>query len=201
MGQAGQPQVEFVSSAALTTLMRVAGTLGFIVFTWLGARVYVPLEPYGIPMTLQTLSVVLSALCLGPRYGVVAMAGYVLVGAIGAPVFSEGNSGVGVLIGQTGGYLVGFILSQPVITWFVRGPDGACRGWLGLILGVVVGNLVIFMIGVPWLYFVRVMVEPTTVWDSIHGGMVVFLPGMAVKSILAVLIGRVAAPWASRRIW
>jgi len=39
------------------------------------------------------------------------------------------------------------------------------------------------------------------VWDSIHGGMVVFLPGMAVKSILAVLIGRVAAPWASRRIW
>jgi biotin transport system substrate-specific component len=201
MSEAGQRHVELVDDAAHSTVLRIVGVLGFILFISVCAQVKVPLPPFGVPQTLQTLAVVLSALCLGPRYGVVAMAGYVLIGVLGAPVFADGNAGMGVLVGQTGGYLVGFILSQPVITWFVRGRDGSCRGWLGLVLGVVVGHAIVFAIGVPWLYFVWLLEEPVTVWKAVRGGMIIFLPGLVVKCVLAVLIGRIAAPWASRRIW
>lgn len=179
----------------------MAGALLFVLLTGLGANIAVPIPPFGVPMTLQTLMVVLAAMCLGPRVGMASMGAYLLAGAIGAPLFSDWSSGWGVLVGATGGYLVGFIACQPVVTWFVRAKDGSVRGWLGLVLGVVAGHLVIFVFGVPWLYAVWSRVEPISMWDALYGGMIVFLPSMVVKCVLAVLIGRVAAPWASRRVW
>jgi len=184
-----------------TLLLRAGGMLLVVLSMWFGAHVAIPVPPFGVPQTLQTLVVICSALCLGPRFGTAAMAAYVLAGALGAPIFADDASGMAVLLGQTGGYLIGFIASQPVITWFVLGRDGRVRGWLGLILGVVAGHLVVFAFGVPWLWAVRWLDEPLSLSAAIYGGMVVFLPGMVVKCVLAVLIGRVAAPWASRRVW
>lgn len=194
-----RPRVDLMTDRAF---WRAAGVTLFLNLMWLSTLLPgIPLPPFGVPQTLQTLVVVLAALSLGPRFGALAMGLYVLVGAIGAPIFADGNAGWLVLTGQTGGYLVGFILSQPVITWFVRDRDGHARGWGGLLLGVVVGHLVIFAVGVPWLYLVRASVEPLAIKDAIFGGMVVFLPGMIVKCALAVAIGRLVAPWAARRIW
>lgn len=82
----------------------------------------VPLGP--IPLTLQTLGVALTGLCLGPWRGFAAMALYVAVGAAGLPVFSGGAAGLGVLIGPTGGYLLSFPLAAMtggfVARWAVR---------------------------------------------------------------------------------
>lgn len=81
-----------------------------------------PLGP--IPMTLQTLGVALTGLCLGPWRGFAAMALYVAVGAAGLPVFSGGAAGLGVIIGPTGGYLLSFPLAALVggfvARWAVR---------------------------------------------------------------------------------
>ncbi len=65
--------------------------------------------PSGVPVTLQTLAVALAGYCLGIKRGVPAVLAYLMLGLVGAPVFSGFNSGVAVLVGKTGGFIVGFI--------------------------------------------------------------------------------------------
>jgi len=192
-----------ISDSAGRLALGLTGAGLFTMLTAHAAQISIPMAPLGVPLTLQTLAVVLAALCLGPRYGTLSMGLYVLAGALGAPVFSEHGAGFAILAGQTGGYLLGFILAQPVITWFVRGPDGHVRGWLGLSGGVICGHLLIFAVGVPWLYVVRRLtdVPDLSAWGAIYGGMVIFLPGMVLKSAAAVIVGWLVAPWAARRIW
>lgn len=179
----------------------------FMLLTAIAAQIKVPMPPFGVPQTLQTLVVILAALHLGPRWGWMSMVLYVVIGLAGAPIFADGASGVAVLLGQTGGYLVGFVLSQPVIAWCVRRRDGSARGWLGIVLASVLGHLVVFAVGVPWLYVVRTIGaehganEPLTPWNAVYGGMVIFLPGMVIKCLIAMLIARAALPWAMKRVW
>jgi len=177
--------------------LRILGMLLFTLLTSLGALVAIPLPPDGVPMTLQTLAVVLCALCLGPRVGMASMGLYVVVGMIGAGVFADRSAGIAVLAGQTGGYLVGFFLCQPVITSIIRKRDGDMRGWGAMVLAVLAGHLVIFSIGVPWLAFVREF----SLARALEGGFYPFIPGLILKTALAVLIGRWACPWAMRRVW
>ena len=68
----------------------------------------IPVGP--VPITLQTMMIALTGLCLGSQRGMLAIALYILAGCIGLPVFAGGKAGLGVLFGPTGGYLVGFVL-------------------------------------------------------------------------------------------
>lgn len=72
--------------------------------------------PAAVPFTLQSLGVYLTLLLLGGKYGTVTVATYLLLGAVGLPVFAGGGGGVGVLCGVTGGYLWGFLLAA-VVFW------------------------------------------------------------------------------------
>ncbi|MEM7755366.1 MAG: biotin transporter BioY [Planctomycetota bacterium] len=194
---------EGATSEQTRLLLRVTGVGLFPLFVALGAQVAIPLPPYGIPMTLQTLAVILSALCLGPKLGASAMALYAVMGVIGVPLFAEGEAGLQVILGQTGGYLLGFILCVPIITSIIKRPDGTVRGWGAMIAGVTLGHLVVFVLGVPWLWFVRGTDPDTAITfvNAVYYGCVVFLPGMLIKCAIAVWIGKLAAPWASRNIW
>lgn len=169
----------------------------FALLTSLGAQVAVPLPPDGVPMTLQTLAVLCAALCLGPRLGTGSMLIYLLLGILGGAVYAQGSKGVGVLLGQTGGYLVGFLLCQPVIGTIARRRDGAPRGWLAMIAAVLAGNAIVFGLGVPWL----AITNGFGLGRALEGGLYPFIPGLIVKSIAAVAIGRIAAPLAARRPW
>src|SRR5215207_7696744 len=80
--------------------------------TAVAAQITVPIEP--VPFTFQVLAVILSGLLLGPRYGALAQAVYVLVGAVGVPVFSGFAGGLGVILGPTGGYLVSYPIAAAV---------------------------------------------------------------------------------------
>ena len=173
------------------------GIPGFALLTALGAHIAIPLPPDGVPMTLQTLFVVLAAMCLGPRAGTLSVVLYIGAGMIGVPLFAEGEVGLAVILGQTGGYLVGFVLCQPVVGLVVRRRDGSSRGWLAIVTAVLAAHAVVFAVGVPWLAIVREF----SLWRAIEGGMVPFLPGMVIKSIIAVLIGLVCMPWCMRRVW
>ncbi|MEZ6241590.1 MAG: biotin transporter BioY [Phycisphaerales bacterium] len=177
--------------------LRLAGTLLFTFLTSLAAQIAIPLPPDGVPLTLQTLAVVLAALCLGPRLGIASMVLYLLVGMVGAGIFADGSAGLAVLMGQTGGYLVGFVACQPVITTIIRRKDGSVRGWGAMVLGVLAGHLVIFAFGVPWLAYVRGF----TPLRALEGGFFPYIPGMLLKTGIAVVLGRLAAPWAMRRVW
>ena len=189
--------VDLGSSIFPPWLLRIYGVIGFTYLTWFGAQIAIPLPPDGVPMTFQTLFVVLAALCIGPRLGMASMGLYVIVGILGAGVFAEGKAGPEVLLGQTGGYLIGWIVCQPVITSIVRRRDGSIRGWGAMIIAVLSGHLVIFAIGVPWLAAVR----DYSLFRAMQGGFFPFIPGMILKTVLAVLIGKWAAPRASEKFW
>lgn len=192
-----------VDAAIAHATLRIAGVVLFPLFIGLCAQVAFPIPPWGVPFSLQSLAVVLAALCLGPKLGVLSVLLYVAAGAFGVPLFSEGRAGLAVVLGQTGGYIAGFVLCQPVITAIIRRADGTIRGWGAMAIAVVAGHGVIFAIGLPVLYFVRNS-DPNTAstWGSVlWNGMVVFLPGMVIKAAIAVWLGMIAAPWAARRIW
>ncbi len=193
-----------LSEETRRALLRLGGVMTFMLLPWIGAMIAIPVGKYGVPITLQTLAVVLSAVCMGPRFGMVSMLAYITLGAVGYPVFSDGGHGPGVLLGQTAGYLLGFVGCQPVIVGFVRRRDGSIRGWGAMIAGMLTGHVVIFGVGVPWLWASRKFWlddAAITWWDAFYHGCVIFMPGMVLKTGIAVLIGAWAAPWASRRIW
>lgn len=169
----------------------------FALLTSLAAQIAIPLPPDGVPMTLQTLVVLLAALCLGPRLGTASMVLYLAIGVLGGAIFAEGSKGVLVLVGQTGGYLLGFVCCQPVIGMIARRRDGSVRGWLAMIAAVLAGNAVVFALGVP----VLALVNGFGLARALEGGLYPFLPGLAVKAVAAVAIGRLAAPIAARRPW
>jgi biotin transport system substrate-specific component len=148
-------------------------------------------------MTLQTLAVLLAALCIGPRLGAASMVLYLAAGMIGAAIFAQGEKGPVAILGQTGGYLLGFVACQPVVGFLARRRDGSVRGWAAMILAVLAGEAVIFALGVPWLAWVNGFGP----WRAIEGGLLPFLPAAVIKAALAVLIGRMAGPHSSRYAW
>src|SRR5215207_2420999 len=93
--------------------------------TAVAAQITVPIEP--VPFTFQVLAVILSGLLLGPRYGALAMAVYVLVGAVGVPVFAGFRGGLGILLGDTGGYLLSYPLAAAVAGLAARSAANAPR--------------------------------------------------------------------------
>jgi len=175
----------------------VEQTFFFWMLTTLGAQIAVPLPPDGVPMTFQSLAVLLAALSVGAAPGAAAMGLYLLTGVVGAAVFAGGAGGVEALLGQSGGYLVGFILCQPVVASIARRRGGEIRGWGAVTLATLAGSGVIFAIGVPWLAIVRGF----DLARALEGGLYPFIPGLIVKSVLAVLIAKRVAPYAMRKIW
>lgn len=111
------------------------------------AQVYIPLQP--VPLTGQTFGVLLSAGALGFRRGVAASALYLLLGAVGLPVFAEGKHGIEWIQGATGGYLVGFVVASAIVGRLAElGWDRNIVGGIGAML---LGSAAIYAIGVPWL--------------------------------------------------
>jgi len=120
-------------------------------FTAVAAQIAIPLEP--VPFTLQVLAVVLTGLLLGPRYGALAMAIYLLVGAVGVPVFAGFRGGLGILLGDTGGYLLAYPLAA-ALAGVAAGAVANAPRRRALIVGFLWGSLalaVIYALGATWL--------------------------------------------------
>ncbi len=166
------------------TTRRVVAVLAFAAATALGARVAVPLPGDAVPVTLQTLFVVLSGLMLGPWLGAAAQATYLAAGLLGAPAFALGF-GPAALIGPTGGYLLAF----PAAAWLAGQVAGAPRPGLAsllrLTLAAVLGGAFILASGAAWL---ALFVGGTS--QAIAAGILPFLVGDALKTALVLLIAR-----------
>ncbi|MEM9372973.1 MAG: biotin transporter BioY [Planctomycetota bacterium] len=186
------------------TLWRLLAVPGFALLTAVGAHIAFPMPPWGVPQSLQTLAVLLCALTLGPMLGMTSMLLYLIAGLVGVGVFANGESGWQSIIGQTGGYLVGFVACQPVARWIVRTPTGGYRGWLSVVVAGLAVHAVVFGFGVPWLYGVRATdpeAAALTVGDAMFHGCVVFLPGMVLKTGIATGLAFMFRPEIGRRIW
>jgi biotin transport system substrate-specific component len=153
----------------------LAGTL----FIALAARVYFYLPGDPVPYTGQTFAVLLAGGALGFRRGVASAALYLLVGIVGLPVYADSKGGWDVVIGATGGYLVGFILAAAIVGRLAElGWDRKIAGSIGAML---IGDAAIFAIGVPWL---SVTTGQPMDW-AVTNGLTPFLGAEALKLALA----------------
>ena len=119
----------------------------FALLTALGAHVAVPLGITPVPMTLQTLFVLLAGALLGPVAGASSQLLYLCLGVAGVPVFAMGGAGLPWLLGPTGGDLMAFPLAAALVGW-ISGSEGRA---LRTAVALVVGSAVIFVMGAGWL--------------------------------------------------
>jgi biotin transport system substrate-specific component len=172
------PRAGWVTTAALA----VAGVAVHTV----SAQVAVPLPFTPVPLTLQTLSVLLLAAAYGPRLATATFASYLALGMAGAPVFSLGRNGLAVLATPSLGYLLGMLAATVVVGYLAR------RGWdrrpVTTVAAMVVGNLVIYAGGVAWW-----LVLGFGPGEAVDGGVLPFLPGDAVK--IAVAAAALPSAW------
>ena len=136
---------------------------------------------------LQTLFVLAAGMVLGPRLGLASMGFYLLLGTTGYHVFAGASWGAATVFGPTGGYLLGFVLAQPVIGTVAR----LVRGRLPALLAAgVAGNAVIFAAGLVWLH----LWLQTGMAGTLAMGLTPFVPGLLVKTLVAVSGGRLLQP-------
>ena len=158
-------------------LRNAALVLGGTVLLWLSSKIQIPLYP--VPVTMQTLVVLVLGIAYGWRLGVATMALYLVEGAIGLPVFAGGWSeggGYHLLFGPTGGYLFGFVVAAGVCGRLAE------RGWDRNLwtagAAMVIGNLIIYAMGLAWL---AVQIGAA---DAVKYGLLPFLLGDALKIVL-----------------
>jgi biotin transport system substrate-specific component len=169
---------ERLSTRARHIALIAAGAL----FIYLSARVVIPIAGNPVPITGQTFGVLLVGGALGFRRGLASVLLYVLLGVIGLPFFAEGRSGLAIVFGPSGGYLIGFILAGALVGRLAElGWDRHIAGAVG---AMVVGNALIYLIGVPWLA-IATHSDPAA---AIKLGLVPFLVGDVLKLVLAAVV-------------
>jgi biotin transport system substrate-specific component len=136
----------FPRSRLLTDVLLVLAGTGFVA---LAAQVSIELPFTPVPITGQTFAVVLVGAAFGALLGLASLGLYLFVGALGAPVYADGNHGWDVLSGPTGGYIVGFVLAALLTGWLAeRRWD---RRFSSAVAAMLSGNVVIYLVGLPWL--------------------------------------------------
>jgi biotin transport system substrate-specific component len=180
-----------IPSAAERIARGLALALGGSLMLAVSAKVQVPFHP--VPMTLQTLVVLLIGAALGARLAAAAVALYLIEGLAGLPVFAGAVAGPVYMAGPTAGFLVGFLVAAAVIGF---AADRRCdRSWIRLLVSLSLGHAVVFAFGFMWL------AELIGAEKAFAVGVAPFALATVVKTLLAVALvgaGRSAAEWMSR---
>lgn len=169
---------ERLSSRARHVALILAGAL----LIYLTALISIPVPGSPVPVTGQTFGVLLVGGALGFKRGLAAVALYVLLGLVGLPFFAEGKGGLQVILGASGGYLIGFVLAGSLIGRLAE--LGWDRNLLGAVGAMLIGNVLIYVVGLPWLAVV-------TGWDAsktLKLGLEPFILGDLLKLVLAAIV-------------
>jgi biotin transport system substrate-specific component len=138
----------FPRSSALTQALFVMGGVGFIT---LMAQVAIPVPGSPVPVTGQTLAVLLIGTTYGARLGLMTFATYLLAGVAGAPIFAGSTHGIEKVIGATGGYLVGMLIASFLLGYLAdRKADQKFKTSFPALF---FGDAIIFIFGLTWLHF------------------------------------------------
>lgn len=133
-----------------------------------------------VPITLQTMGVMLAGLVLGARRGALAVMVFLVLVAVGLPLLSGGRGGLGVFAGPSAGYLVGFVLGAYVTGWVRERLEGRVPVAVAALTAAVIGGIAaVYLVGVPVLLW-RTGADPLA--------SLVFVPGDLVKALLATLV-------------
>ena len=140
------------------------------------ARIQVPFYP--VPVTMQTLAVMVIAMAYGSKLGTATLFSYLLAGFLGAPVFA-GGAGFAYMAGPTGGYLAGFLLAGVVLG--ALADRGWTRNWQTTAAAMIAGTAIIYLLGVAWL-------SQLIGFDkAVQFGLVPFIYGDILKLVIAAV--------------
>ena len=150
----------------------------FIGLIAVGSWISVPFFP--VPITLQTLFVILAATVMHRR-AVIPVTLYVILGMLGLPVFHNGVAGIGILLGPTGGYIIGFIPAALATGLAYEQDRDSIR-----ILGIIAAMVLVYTLGISWLmYSTGLGLIP-----ALAVGMIPFVPGDVLKAFAAFQIAK-----------
>jgi biotin transport system substrate-specific component len=141
----------------------------------------IPLPFSTVPVTAQTLAVMLAGSLLPVGHAAASIVVFLFMGAVGLPVFSGGTAGLGIIIGKTGGYLIGFLAGAALISVLKGKKAGFTRL---LIVNAIGGILVVYAFGVMWLNYVTGI----GISKAVIFGALPFIPGDIVKIVVAALL-------------
>ena len=145
---------------------------------------YITIPLYPVPVTAQTLVVLLIGLSFGWRLSFLTLSIYLFQGAVGLPVFAGGAGGLAALFGPTGGYLFGFVAAGSLLGLLARRGFG--KNFLTTIIAMLAGNAVIYLFGVSWLAnFIGIE-------NAVKHGVLPFLYGDVLKIFVAAALIPVA---------
>lgn len=158
----------------------------FTGLTSVGAFISIPLGD--VPITLQTLFVILSGLILGPKLGALSQIVYIVLGIVGVPIFAGFSGGLQTVMKPSFGFIIGFIFAAYIIGKIVHsGSEGTTKNiWIASF----VGTVVIYLFGLPYMYYILniVMVKGLSFTQIMNIGCILFLPGDFLKLIVASLV-------------
>ena len=161
----------------------IIGVTFFIMATALGAYIRIPVPGTPVPITLQTFFVVLSGAVLGSRLGLFSQAGYIILGALGMPIFQGYTFGMAHILGPTGGYLIGFMAAS-----FLTGKmlEGESRDLFKITASFLTGNVIIYTLGILWL----MLIYRISLLNAVMIGVLPFFTVELAKIFLAAVLYR-----------
>jgi len=157
----------------------------FTSLTAVGAFIKIPI-PY-VPLTLQTLMVMFSALILGSRLGALSQFLYLIIGLLGLPVFAHGG-GPGYVLQPSFGFIIGFIPGAYLMGKIVE--DSQDLTFFRTICALIAGQIIIYLIGLSYLYLnLNYIIEkPISLYTTLKVGFFIFIPGDILKTMIAAAV-------------
>lgn len=139
----------------------------------------------GVPITAQSMGVMLAGALIGSKRGAVAIALFLVLVAVGLPLLSGGRGGFGVFLGPSGGFLLSFPLAAFLIGWLFERHGGAAPLPLALVYVILGGVVLVYAIGIPW-----VAVAAELPFAKAFFGSMAYVPGDTIKAVLTVFIAQ-----------
>ncbi|MWV42788.1 biotin transporter BioY [Paenibacillus sp. HJL G12] len=143
----------------------------------------IPLGFIPVPITLQTLGVMLAGCFLGKRTAAISLILFIVIVALGVPLLSGGRGGLSVFVGPSVGYILSWPVAAFCIGYTTEKVWGSLRTWKIVVINIVFGVILVSLIGAP----VMALITHTSIWAGLSGA-VVFLPGDCIKAIIAAVV-------------
>ncbi|KZS43263.1 biotin biosynthesis protein BioY [Paenibacillus glucanolyticus] len=142
-----------------------------------------PLAFIPVPITAQTLGVMLAGCFLGKRMAAFSLIIFIILAAIGLPVLVGGRGGLAVLVGPSAGYIFSWPIAAFCIGWASEKLWPQVKTWKLLLINIVFGVILVSLIGAP----VMALITNTSIWAGLLGA-VSYLPGDLIKAIIAAIV-------------
>lgn len=176
-----------INSRSKTTAIILCALFAALTAVCSGISIPLPFTP--IPLNLATLSVFLAGGLLGSKWGAISQIVYVLLGAIGLPVFHGFTGGFGIIAGPTGGYIIGYIAAAFLIGYilekfFLSKGATSAKIYIQCIIAMVAGILVCYFLGTLWF----MKLTHTSLLPALLSCVIPFLLGDAIKILIGALL-------------